>query len=462
MRHSNSNSKDASNVMHLDCMSEPEMLDYSGIYLGKSFIYKMPVFLDLNLMMNRNMAIMGMSGAGKSYMLKSFIAKSSIQRGSAVLIIDWNNEYGELVRHMDGVVLSLSKDITVNVLDLHDLHSPKNARSITEMIGTMLKLSHEEEYSLYSGMLSIPEKTCHANIRTLIKHMEDCKDDTSSKVAKKLLQLVGNPMFADCTNFTMADAMHGIVSLDFSALKDDFQRGEISGMMLKAIIEFMHASGIAQNGIERIIVLDEAWRLIQNSNDVNVLFREGRKYGFCVAVATQLASDINNEVISNSACIFIFRLQNEADYKILEDSGVINKDDKRKIMGLQTGSCFVSFAGINSTNSEKLILSRIDGVDIRICSIIGGKMRNVIPRRAFEQSLNELDAEEVSKARVMELLSENNNEVDDITLIKLMMQLSIKRYEIICFLRRLGLKDARIVKAYETAAVKLGGLVERV
>ena len=462
MRHSNSNSKDASNVMHLDCMSEPEMPDYSGVYLGKSFIYKIPVFLNLDLMMNKNMAIIGMSGAGKSYMLKSFIAKSSIQRGSAVLIIDWNNEYGELVRHMDGAVLSLGKDITVNVLDLHDLHSPKNVRKITEMIGAMLKLSPEEEYSLYSGMLSISEDFSHMNIRTLIKCMENPKDDTSSKVAKKLLQLVGNPMFADRTNFTMADAMRGIVSLDFSALKDDFQRGEISGMMLKAIIEFMHASGIAQNGIERIIVLDEAWRLIQNSNDVNVLFREGRKYGFCVAVATQLASDINNEVISNSACVFIFRLQNESDYKILEDSGVITEGDKREIMKLQTGSCLVSFAGINSTNSGKLILSRIDGIDIRTCSVIGGKMKNVIPRRAFEQSLNELDAGEVQKTQVIGFLSENNNEVDDTALIMLMMRLSIKRYEIICFLRRLGLKDARIVKAYETAAVKLGGIVERI
>ena len=462
MRHSNSNSKDASNVMHLDCMSEPEMLDCSGVYLGKSFIYKIPVFLNLDLMMNKNIAIIGMSGAGKSYMLKSFIAKSSIQRGSAVLIIDWNNEYGELVRHMDGAVLSLGTDITVNVLDLHDLRIPKNVRKITEMVGVMLKLSPEEEYSLYSGMLSISEDFSHMNIRTLIKCMESPQDDTSSKVAKKLLQLVGNPMFADCTNLTMADAMHGIVSLDFSALKDDFQRGEISGMMLKAIIEFMHASGITQNGIERIIVLDEAWRLIQNSNDVNVLFREGRKYGFCVAVATQLASDINNEVISNSACVFIFRLQNEADYKILEDSGVITEGDKREIMRLQTGSCLVSFAGINSTNSEKLILSRIDGVDLRTCSIIGGKMKNIIPRKAFEQSLNELDASEVQKTQVMGSLSENNNEIDDVAIIMLMMRLSIKRYEIICFLRRLGLKDARIVKAYETAAVKLGGMIERI
>ena len=87
----------------------------------------------------------------------------------------------------------------------------------------------------------------------------------------------------------------------------------------------MDIESIPKNS-ERMIVLDETWRLVRNSEEVGILFREGRKYGFSVIVATQLASDISNEVLSNAASVFLFRMQNDSDYR----SPCRKRDNKRE------------------------------------------------------------------------------------------------------------------------------------
>ena len=92
--HVNSNSRQASRSIYMGRMSEPYFIDSDkGVYIGKSRIYKIPFFLDLDSLINKNMAILGMSGTGKSYFLKSFIIRSVLQRNSCALIIDWNGEY---------------------------------------------------------------------------------------------------------------------------------------------------------------------------------------------------------------------------------------------------------------------------------------------------------------------------------------------------------------------------------
>src|SRR5208283_3310008 len=105
----------------------------------------------------------------------------------------------------------------------------------------------------------------------------------------------------------------------------------------------MHRSKMGKgNGV--LIVLDEGWRLLGNSEEVSVLFREGRKYGFGLIVATQLVKDINNEALANSACIAIFRLQNSEDYELLMGAGVIDAQDMQRLSRLDVGSCMIELA----------------------------------------------------------------------------------------------------------------------
>lgn len=453
----NSSSRIVSGSIYLERMSEPCLIDdFSGVYIGKSKICKIPFFLDLDKLINRNIAILGMSGSGKSYFLRSFIIRSNLQRGSSVLIIDWNNEYRDIVDFLGGKTFTLGTTLRINIFELYDLENVKNIKSISDVISSSINLNEEESYLVYNKILFMNSKkgNSNLNLRGLIDGLNKDRNALSKIISNKLLQLKDNPMFADKIGFSMQDILDGVISIDFSMLRDDTQRGEISKTIFRIIIELMHNSilGINKNN-EKIIVLDEAWRLIKNSEDVGVLFREGRKYGFCVAVATQIANDINNEVISNVACLLLFRLQNDSDYKLLVDSGIINEEYKKAIMHLHVGGCLVSMA-LKEDNSRisKFFIDHTDGIMTDFYNmIIGGKMQNRVSYRLFMESTRKIQASNEIKESIINFIRENNNEIDDIQLVKFMLNLKLERSEIIYYLRNLGLKDLEIVKAYDNA-----------
>ncbi|MGD0729591.1 MAG: DUF87 domain-containing protein [Candidatus Micrarchaeaceae archaeon] len=447
-----SNSKIASGMVYLENMSEPSYPNGEGVYIGRSNLYRIPFLLDFEKLINKNMAIIGMSGSGKSYFLKSFIIRSNLKKSSSVLIIDWNNEYKNVVSFLNGKTLTLGKNLMINLFDLYDLKNTKNIRSICDLMNYSLNLNQDEGYFLYSKILSLKSKN-YLNLSLLISEFKNDKKETSDRIASKLMQLKHSPMFSDATDFQMNELIYNVISIDFSMLRDDSQRNEIAKSMLKIIIEIMH--NVDLNSIskqnERIIVLDEAWRLIKNSEDVGILFREGRKYGFCVAVATQLVNDINNEVLSNAASIFIFRLQNDTDFKTLIDSGIINQKEKNYISTLPIGSCFVSMAIKENNKTNKFFIKSIDGISTSIYNIRSGKMQNKISNRVFLESTKALIVSDNIKEKVVNFIEENNNEIDDVQLVELMIKLKIERSEIIYYLRKMGLKDIQIIKAYDYA-----------
>lgn len=447
----NSNSKIARNSICLERMSEPQALEgLNGVYIGTGKVFRLPVLLDLDELINKNIAILGMSGSGKSYFLKSFILRSALQRGSSVLIIDWNNEYKETVAFLGGKTLTFGTNIKINIFDLYDLKNVRNIRTVSDLVGDALNLDSEESYLVYNKILSISNKNDFSiNLEMLIGQFRKEKAAICDRIATKLLQLRHNPMFSDSTDFSINGLLEGVISIDFSMLKDDSQRAEISKAILRIIIELMHKLDILkfQNDCERIIVLDEGWRLIKNSEDVGVLFREGRKYGFCVAVATQLVNDIDNEIISNAGCFFLFRLQNNGDFKPLMNSGVINEDYKRGIMALPIGGCMISMTLKDHKRISKFFIEQIKGIETNFYVIKCGNMQTIISNRIFQESTRKLEVAEQVKDRIICFVTENNNEIDDTRLIDFMIGLDIGRFEIVCYLRMLGLKDKNIIKA---------------
>ncbi len=455
----NSNSKIVSQNLYLEHMSEPSLRDNgNGVYVGRSSIFKTAFILDLDKTVNRNIAILGMSGSGKSYFLKSMIIRSNLGRNSTVLIIDWNNEYKDVVKFLDGTVLTLGANMRINIFSIYELDNTRNVRAISELISHSLNLNAEESYLVYERILELSANKVlrkGMNIKRLMNSFLDESSALSDRLAKKLLQLKGNPMFADSTSIKVNSLLDGVVSIDFSMLKDDVQRDDTSKAIMRILVELMHSMSIDDmpGNSERMIVLDETWRLVRNSDEVGMLFREGRKYGFSIIVATQLASDISNAVLSNSASIFLFRLQNENDYRILVESGVITDSEKKSIMRLSVGSCMVSMALKEGKGTiTKFFIGRTDGIQINEYILRSGIVRRIISQRLFTDSTKGLLANNDAKERIANFMRENNNEVDDSALVRFLADTGLERAEIVYYLRVLGLRDIEIVYALERAS----------
>jgi hypothetical protein len=66
---------------------------HGGIYIGESSALSIPVFLQPADMINRHILIAGISGSGKSYLVRSIITRTSAVLDSAVIVLDLTGEY---------------------------------------------------------------------------------------------------------------------------------------------------------------------------------------------------------------------------------------------------------------------------------------------------------------------------------------------------------------------------------
>ena len=71
-----------------------------GIYVGKTKYMGVPVFWDHKKLMNPHIGIVGITGAGKSYLVKTFLTRASLTWNSNAIILDWvsHKDYEKLLR----------------------------------------------------------------------------------------------------------------------------------------------------------------------------------------------------------------------------------------------------------------------------------------------------------------------------------------------------------------------------
>ena len=102
-----SNNIEASKNITLFTQSEPTENDVKGIYIGKTAIYNTPFFFDQSILMNPHLCVVGTTGSGKSYFLKNYMIRSFNAGFKNILIIDWNNEYFEVMNFIYGRIIYL-------------------------------------------------------------------------------------------------------------------------------------------------------------------------------------------------------------------------------------------------------------------------------------------------------------------------------------------------------------------
>jgi hypothetical protein len=357
------NSVQAGKSVRIVAQSELSEIPEQGVFIGKSLVYNIPVFIDTDQLINPHIAVLGMTGSGKSYFLKNYLFRSAFGEGAGVFIVDWNGEYDELVRGADGRVVS-----------------PEGSSHID-----------------FPGMFS------------------------------------------------------GLNSVSLASLQTDAEKRSAAKNVLGLLADFMRQTGIGTKE-RRVVVLDEAWRLLDDGKILGQLFREGRKYGFSVVIASQMAKDISNEIVSNVACLLIFKLQNTDDFTVLVDSGIISDRDRRRIFGFGLGQCLIhTIRKTGRQGSIHMPIRKIDGFEMRFYSLSGGKMKISVTGARFADTAREVFGNGEIESALANLIESNRRDADIVGIIKLLIKKGAGRPDIVTFLRKLGFDDSTIVDSYASA-----------
>ncbi|MCL4389402.1 DUF87 domain-containing protein [Candidatus Marsarchaeota archaeon] len=352
-----SNSKKVAALLNPLKMSEPVPTDADfdgGIYIGKTLLYRLPFFLNTNRLVNPHISIVGMTGSGKTYLLKSIIVRFCRNNKFDLFLLDWTSEYSDVMRYIGGKIVTL-----------------KSAGDLPE-------------------------------ISSLIT---------------------------------------GITCIDISKIEDESEKRATASMVLNGLCEFM-VSLPPEGNAKKVIVIDEAWKLVDFDKLLGRLFREGRKFGFSVVVATQLVKDVNNEILANTACSFIFRLMGSENFESLVSSGLVLMENVDFIKSLGRGECMISVTERDSGMQFSFAIERVNGFDFSNYTIGGELINSKVSKERINAAMEKLQINNDGRIRVLRLFESGSGNVDVSSLVSTLSSIGLNRAGIILFLKSIGVDEA--------------------
>ena len=365
----------------------------NSIYIGKTKMFHMPFNWSFMHLTNPHICVVGITGAGKSYFVKTFLSRAAFVWGSNAIIIDWAGEYKGWVKQTGGKILSLGKGDYVNLLDLGGMRPIDRVKQIIRALEILTDIGGypeqkrlteqaiEQSYidagfvvevadtkSKTGKPLQVP--TLKEVVAILEKRMKAGTYEFPAELENAVYRLKqftrpGNDFFAQPSTVKLEELTDiGLVDIDMSGLPDEVMRGLAGLFFLQFLKERMRAVGwAATKGLKVLVVLDEAWKIAADErSDAIMIVREGRKYQFGLIVASQNPTDINEAIFSNVGTTFILRVKFEKFLDYIQGSLGFSDYMRDEIAKFGVGQCAVNMAFQTTTEfPETFLLEKIHG-----------------------------------------------------------------------------------------------------
>ncbi|MGW0662186.1 VirB4 family type IV secretion system protein [Streptodolium elevatio] len=364
----------------------------SGVLYGYNLGSQGLVHWDRFALDNHNSAVLGRSGAGKSYLVKLELLRS-LYRGVHAHVIDPEDEYTRLAAAVGGAHVSLGAEgVRLNPFDLPIQTGPDGRRLATRdalvrrslFLHTFLAVllgeppDPAERAALdeaitatyrHAGITNDPRtwKRPAPQLADLATTLDNARSPVSESLAARLHPFV-HGTFADL--FDGPTTTHPDSHLVVFSLRDLADELKSVGTLLVLDTIWRQVSNPRARR-PRLVVVDEAWLLMQQTAGADFLFRmakASRKHWAGLTVATQdtadvLATNLGRAVIANAATQILLRQATQAidevthvfDLSDGERQFLLSADRGQGL--LSTGTQRVAFHAIASPAEHALVTS---------------------------------------------------------------------------------------------------------
>ena len=461
----------------------------NAIFLGLTKIFNVPFTWTFANLTNPHIAVVGITGAGKSFLVKTFLIRASYVWNANAIIIDWAGEYKAWVKQSGGTVVSLGKGDYLNIMDLIGIKpldrvkQIMNAFEILTDIGDypeQRRLTQEaiEQAYVNAGfnLAEIPDPSKEpptlTNVIALLQ--EKLQEGTYDYPAElenaiyRLRQFVreGEDYFAKKSTLDLGKlASSGLVDIDLSGLPDETFRALAALFILQSLKERMRIEGwSASKGIKAIVVLDEAWKIAGDErSDAVTIVREGRKYQFALIVASQNPTDINEAIFSNVGTNIILRVKFERFMDYLQNSLNFSSFIRGEIGKFGVGQAAVDMSFQTSVKfPETFLLDKIIGeVPLDVYTLIikdiltNDELKNpsisseyYFEKISLKSRLIDINVPNEAIDKLFEILDSQDKSIDSKSFAKLLLSYGVDKESIISFFRYLGVEDALITRIF--------------
>jgi type IV secretory pathway VirB4 component len=381
-----------------------ELTSDRGILYGINRHNNSLVIFDRFSLQNPNAVVFATSGAGKSYAVKLEIIRS-LMLGTEVLIIDPENEYKYLCDAVGGafINISLNSETKMNPFDLPRTlgDNSKPADIIRSAVITLKglvrlmvgELTHEEDSLVDRALLEtyarrdITPDSDLSNItpplmsdfQAILEGMQGAENLVIR--LKKYTSGTFAGLFNSPTNI---DVKNQLISFSVRDLED-----ELKPIAIYTVINHIWNTVRSQTK-RRILVVDEAWWLMQREDSAKFLFaivKRCRKYYLGVTTISQdvndfLTSPYGQAIVNNSAMQLLLK-QSPAAIALVQKTFMLTDGEKYLLLEGNVGEG-IFFAG----NKHVAIYIKASSTEDQIITTDPRQLLEIAAaKREFEQQL---------------------------------------------------------------------------
>jgi type IV secretory pathway VirB4 component len=342
-----------------------DLTSNKGILYGINRHNNSLILFDRFSMENANMVIFAKSGAGKSYTVKLEILRS-LMLGIDVIAIDPENEYKHLCEMTGGTFMkiSLSSKNHINPFDLPTAledESPGDVlRSAIVNVSGLLKvmlgeITTEEDAILDKAITetyAIKDITPEANFTnmeppTMTDLQQVLENMAGAEGLAGRIKKYTEGTFAGFLNHkTNIEESNGFVVFNIRDMEDSLRP-----VAMYLVLHYIW-NMIRSKRKKRILVVDEAWWMMQHEDAASFLFgiaKRCRKYYLGLTTITQdvtdfMGSKYGKPIVTNSSIQLLLK-QSPAGIKVIVDTFFLTDEEKFLLLESNVGEG-IFFAGL--------------------------------------------------------------------------------------------------------------------
>lgn len=361
-----------------------DLTQEKGILYGINMHNNGLVIFDRFTLENANMVVFAKSGAGKSFTVK-LEALRSMMVGAEILIIDPENEYQRLCDAVGGsyIRLSLNSDVRINPFDLPKVIDTDeaddalraNLATLHGLFRLMLggnqmsaggqavpALSPNEEADLDQALIDTyaragitSDPLTHQSTPPTIFNLYDTllhMGGTGPELAQRLRKYTTGTFAGIFSQQSNIDINNQMVVFNIRDLED-----ELRPVAMYIVLSHIW-NVIRSQQKKRLLIVDEAWQLMQYEDSANFLFslaKRARKYYLGVTTITQdvedfMSTKMGRAIVANSSMQLLLK-QSAAAVDVLSDVFKLTEEEKKRLSSFPVGQGLF-FAGQNHVHIQ--------------------------------------------------------------------------------------------------------------
>ncbi|MDG6966840.1 MAG: ATP-binding protein [Nitrososphaerota archaeon] len=308
--------------------------------------------------LRRHVSLIGMTGSGKST-TAAVIVRQVAAMGLPVMILDWHNEHGDLVRSVGGQVVSPGRDdFAINPMDMGPSTEPaEHVEMVTDIFSDTYHFTHPQAYMFRNALQRCISEAGEKEVPTLASLVSTIEAyplrsayDNETKVAllRRLVPLTqGNVgrAFNSPSSHTVDELLDKVLCVELGHIRETLSRSIFADIILKLVYEVRLARKVR---MEHLTMVEEARNIapVRREEDPpsvgERMVSELRKFGESMLFVAQFPSQVAPEVVKNSGVRVIHRVAWAEDLRLVRDSLNLTQEQLAHVSNLGVGEAVVS------------------------------------------------------------------------------------------------------------------------